>query len=124
MLASILLACEPEPVYTIRFCESLESGRCAQDTNTFYLGKRVFVHLSTNQEFDSPTITGSVYKIAEDGKKAMGKKDFEIEAGTSQIIQDIPFHEFGMGALGNFEVSFVDQEGEIIVNRRLKIVQP
>ena len=124
MVTSLLTACDSEPAYQVTFCDTLVDDQCLQDTNQFEMGRKVYVQLSAEDGFGADEIVGSIYKLTEGKRLEMGAKRFDVTPEDSYIIQDIPFDEFGMQALGNFEIVFTNQSNESIAVGKLEIVQP
>lgn len=123
---SLNFGCTSEPTYTVSFCDQEEMSACPAEARQFTLGKRVYVKLDAEDDFGSiRKLTGTVFKLREGAEKyKMGSKDFEISPEQEFILQDIPFDEFGMQALGTFEIEFADENGQLIAVERLEIVQP
>ena len=121
---SLAFGCKTEPEYIINFCDNEEMETCKPDRRQFELGSRIYVKLVAPQGFEANKITGTVYKIQNQKKLKMGSRDFDLSSGANFILQDIPFDEFGMQALGTFEVSFTDAQGSTIATDQLDIDQP
>ncbi|MFP4505869.1 MAG: hypothetical protein ACLFOZ_14225 [Cyclobacteriaceae bacterium] len=99
---------------------------CPPEAQQFTLGKRVYVKLEAENGFGSiRKLTGTIFKLREEAEKhKMGSKDFELTPDQDFIIQDIPFNEFGMQALGTFEIVFTDENERIVATEEVTIVQP
>lgn len=123
-ILSGMLGCTPEPSYSLRFCDVEQVDTCEPDENIFELGKKIYVKLSSEQRFETGKVTGTVFKLMNGKKVKMGSKEFDISPDERYIKQDIPFDEFGMQALGNFEVEFTDENGQPIAVEQLEIIQP
>jgi len=121
---AIFLACSAEPKYTLQFCDDQQMHTCEPDQAQFLLGKKVYVSLKADPAFQTDKITGTVYKLVDQEKFSMGSKDFDVSKTDKVILQDIPFNEFGMQALGTFVVLFTDAQDQIIASRQLEIIQP
>ena len=122
VLISLLTGCAADPTLTIEFCESLNTNdQCPTDRDQFNLGDRVYVRFSSDIPFETTKITGRIFRLDSEKKQELGEKEFELEPGTTYVTQNIPFHEFGMGALGTFSIEFSDESGRVMAKREVTI---
>lgn len=121
-LMSLLFSCSPEPDITIQFCESLDQNdQCSVDRNQFKLGEKVFVRCESEAPFVARKIIGKIYRLEKDRQIPLSSKEFNLTPGNTYITQNIPFHEFGYEALGNFLVEFVDDKNQLLAKREITI---
>ncbi|MEM6841973.1 MAG: PilZ domain-containing protein [Bacteroidota bacterium] len=127
LLTSSLVGCSPESEsgLTIDFCESsTASDSCANSGNTFQLGTPVYVHFTSDTPFKDTTIIGRIVRKTDGGGEfELGLRQFDIEPETTILIQSIPFQNFGHNALGTFLIEFSGEDGQILAERELVIVE-
>ena len=122
-LANWILGCSSEQSFTVEFCDTLTADeRCSTDRDQFNIGDSVFVQLSANLPFDAREITGRIMRLTdEDSKIELGVRKFNIEPGMSHLTQNLPFHSFGLQALGTFSIEFSDENNQLLTKRTLTI---
>jgi len=122
VIASLFWSCKSEPEYRISFCSDFEQQeQCDLEKEQFQLGQRVDVKFEFGSAFKKEQIIGKICRITERDTIVLGEKIFKIEGEEQFIIQNIPFQEFGMEALGTFMIRFEDGEEKLLAKRDLSI---
>ena len=122
-ILSLMMGCSTSPEYSIKFCDMLDQQeQCEGDKNQFTIGQEIYVRFEFGDAFEGKEINGKICRITESDTIVLGDKKFELKPEDHYIIQDLPFHEFGMEALGNFIIRFEDGQEHLIAEKKLSIV--
>lgn len=120
---SLMIGCSTPPEFSIKFCDSLDQqDQCEGDRSQFAVGQEIYVRFEFGEAFDGKEISGKICRIAENDTIVLGDKKFELKAEDYYVIQDLPFHEFGMAALGNFIIRFEDEKEQVLAEKQISII--
>lgn len=124
LLLAVLLGCDSTPKLTITFCDTPgEPMPCIEDKTEFLVGQQLYVQLASSEPLDAQQVVGKILKVTEKDTVSLGSRTITLEPNQQSFIQTLPFHEFGPAAVGSFLISFVDENGQLVAEKKLTITE-
>ena len=94
---------------------------CTGDQTEFFVGQQLSARLVAAEPFATRQIIGKIHRLMDTDTIPLGTQMIQLQPGQQSVEQDLPFHEFGKQAAGNFLIEFVDDSNRVIAQRDLTI---
>ncbi len=118
-----LSGCDSASEPTITFCDAPgEPMPCANNQTEFSVGQQLYVQLASSKPFEGQQLIGNILRVDGQDTISLGSRTITLEPNQRSFTQTLPFHEFGPEAVGTFLISFVDENGQLVAERELKIL--
>lgn len=124
LLFAGLVACDSGAEFTITFCDtSVEPLPCSEAQTEFSVGQPLYVRLVSSKSFEATRLEGKILRLTQKDTITLGSRIITLEPGQQSFIQTLPFHEFGPEAVGAFLIRFVNEDNQLVVERKLTITE-
>ena len=117
LVSVAVTACQEKQLAEIRFCADVRPNNpCVGEDTVFLHGTNVWAQLLLKPGFDGTSVTGNFYGY-ENGKRVFIEgKEHELNENQS-IIMEALF----INLCGNYEVEFVDSNGNLLAKGGFEI---